>query len=70
MNKLSVFLDGVLRAFVITTDTQPSYHTHDAKTGISKTNDTAQDWQMVGVDISNASKKVANNMVRYEPKTT
>lgn len=34
-------------------------------------NNPAQNWQVVGVDISNASKKVGKSlaMVRYESKT-
>lgn len=67
MSKLSPFLEGMLSAFVLLPSTEPRY-IHPTNI---KPSDTAQDWQAVGTDVSNASKKVGKSlgMVRYEPKT-
>lgn len=73
MNKLSAFLEGVLSVFIIPTHASLSdYHTRYANTDVLQVNDSSQDWQAVGKDISIAANKVGNSidMVRYEPKTT
>lgn len=70
MSKLFPFLEGMLSAMVLlpsSVSTEPRY----IRPTELKLSDTAQDWQAVGVDISNASKKVGSSlgMIRYEPKT-
>ena len=53
MSKLSPFLEGMLSAFVLLPSAEPRYiYPTDIKPS-----DTAQDWQAVGTDVSNASKK-------------
>lgn len=72
MNKLSLFLDGVLSAMILLPNTTSAEIRYIRPTNIElKSSGIAQDWQAVGVDVSNASKKVSNQlgMVRYESKT-
>lgn len=73
MKKLLPFLEGIISAFVISTHVPKlPYYTYHANTSLSKNNDITQDWQMVGMDISNTTQKVREKikMVHYEPKTT
>lgn len=72
MSKLSPFLEGVLSAMVLLPSTSAAEPRYIRPTKMElQPNDIAQDWQVVGVDISNASKKVGKSlgMVCYEPKT-
>lgn len=69
---LSPFLEGMLSAMVLLPNAVSAEPRYIRPTNIElKPSGMAQDWQSVGVDMSNASKKVGNSlgMVRYEPKT-
>lgn len=72
MNKLSLFLEGVISAMILLPNTTLAEIRYIRPTNMElKPSGIAQDWQAVGVDVSNASKKVGNQlgMVRYESKT-
>ncbi len=72
MNKLSPFLEGVMSAMMLLPSTVSAEPRYIRPTNVEvQPSGIAQDWQAVGVDMSNASKKVGSSlgMVRYEPKT-
>lgn len=66
MSRFSPFLEGVLSAMVLlpyTASAELRYirHSNIEKRPNNHTSSNAQDWQAVGMDISNASKKVGSS---------